>query len=85
MGDNKDKMLSAFVIAVGFWIMNISHTSGASLWGNITFLVSGIGFLFLLVTSFNTVRNGKKNEKNLGWTFLIFALASAYSYLQMYL
>jgi|TARA_Y100000310_G_C20180216_1_gene577767 hypothetical protein len=84
MKNNQERIIASFVIAVGFWLMNISHTANNMLWGQITYVVSGLGFLGLLIFTVRTLIKGKQSEKILAWTCLIFALASAFSYLQMF-
>lgn len=81
MKNNQEKIIASFVVAVGFWLMNISHTTNGMLWGQITYFISGLGFLGILIFSVQSIINRKNNEKIIAWTCLIFALASAFSYL----
>jgi|TARA_B100001964_G_C13773437_1_gene397007 hypothetical protein len=78
--DNKDGMLASFVVAIAFWLMNISHAVSGTMWQSITYYVSGLGFLGVLIFSLNTIIRGEKNEKFLAWIYLITVLAALVSY-----
>ncbi len=73
----RDKMLSSFIIGIGFWLINISHTSSSPWWNSITALTSAISFIFLLGYSFKAARQGDK----VGWAYFVTDICMIISYL----
>lgn len=63
----REKLLASFSVGVGFWLINISHTSSL-IWNYITAAISGLAFIFLLFFSIKAI---KQKEKILGWTYFV--------------
>ncbi|MSS74334.1 hypothetical protein EXS72_01705 [Candidatus Pacearchaeota archaeon] len=72
----RDKMLSSFIVGVGFWLINISHGSYLE---SVTALISGIAFIFLLIYSFQAIRKGDK----VGWAYFATVVWMILSYLRL--
>ena len=77
----RDKMLSSFIIGIGFWLINITHASQDNWWYFVTALVSGLAFIFLLGYSFKAVRQGDK----IGWAYFITDVCMIVSYIVLVL
>lgn len=64
-GDIRDKLVSSFIVGIGFWLISDSDYSSLS---KITSLISALGILSLFVYSIKAI---KTKYNLLGWSGLV--------------
>jgi hypothetical protein len=64
----KDKLIAAFSVGIGFWLLNNGYYMESIIINLLTALISGSAFIYLLFLSIKAIR---QKEKILGWVYLI--------------